>query len=123
MSYGTGRPAILKDDESIWQCELLLTHPLTNDGDMHLVSAVELMVIRERVTNTLAPYDQPVNEHAFDILQKADQDFQTWYARWDGIFSQNDEVIGEGFHKTCLNCDSYVSSLLSTEPANPARSS
>src|SRR5438477_50527 len=49
LSYGTGRPAILKDDESIWQCRLLLTHPLAIEDDMRLVSTVELMAIRERV--------------------------------------------------------------------------
>jgi hypothetical protein len=56
MSYGTGRPAILKDDESIWQCRFLLRHPLAVEDDMRLVSMVELMAIRERITNHLSPY-------------------------------------------------------------------
>ncbi|KAI0079627.1 hypothetical protein K474DRAFT_1591918 [Panus rudis PR-1116 ss-1] len=92
MSYGTGRPAILKDDESIWQCRLLLQHPLSIEDDMRLVSTVELMAIRERVTNNLAPYfDQPVNEQTFAVLREADVEFRNWYATWDQAFSQKYE--------------------------------
>ena len=70
MSYGTGRPAILKDDESIWQCRLLLQHPLAIEDDMRLVSTVELMAIRERVHNNLAPlFDRPVDDHTFNAVQ------------------------------------------------------
>ncbi|TFY81848.1 hypothetical protein EWM64_g2171 [Hericium alpestre] len=76
MSYGSGRPAILRDDESIWQCRLLLRHPLAIEDDMRLVSTVELMAIRERVTNQLAP---------------ADAEFKHWYQTWDQAFSQKYE--------------------------------
>ncbi|KAG8219668.1 hypothetical protein J3R82DRAFT_623 [Butyriboletus roseoflavus] len=91
LSYGTGRPAILKDDESIWQCRLLLQHPLAIEDDMRLVSTVELMAIRESVHNKLSPFDRPVDEVTFGVLQQADSEFQNWYKTWDKAFSQKYE--------------------------------
>lgn len=96
MSYGTGRPAILKDDESIWQCRLLLQHPLAIEDDMRLVSTVELMAIRERVHNNLAPlFDRPVDDHTFNVLREADAEFRNWFTTWDTAFSQKYEDAGE----------------------------
>nr|BCB28855.1 Zn(2)-C6 fungal-type domain-containing protein [Mycoleptodonoides aitchisonii] len=92
MSYGTGRPAILKDDESIWQCRLLLQHPLAIEDDMRLVSTVELMAIRERVHNNLSPlFDRAVDDITFNVLREADMEFRNWYATWDQAFSQKYE--------------------------------
>ncbi|KAL6310152.1 hypothetical protein BKA93DRAFT_757710 [Sparassis latifolia] len=92
MSYGTGRPSILKDDESIWQCRLLLQHPLAIEDDMRLVSTVELMAIRERVHNNLSPlFDRPVDEITLNVLREADIEFRNWYATWDQAFSQKYE--------------------------------
>ncbi|KAH9948236.1 hypothetical protein B0H21DRAFT_848279 [Amylocystis lapponica] len=92
MSYGTGRPSILKDDESIWQCRLLLQHPLAIEDDMRLVSTVELMAIRERVHNNLSPlFDRPVDEVTINVLREADLEFRNWYATWDQAFSQKYE--------------------------------
>ncbi|KAL4241807.1 Protease transcriptional activator prtT [Abortiporus biennis] len=92
MSYGTGRPAILKDDESIWQCRLLLQHPLAIEDDMRLVSMVEIMAIRERVNNNLSPlFDRPVDDHTFSVLRQADLEFRNWYNTWDQAFSQKYE--------------------------------
>lgn len=95
MSYGTGRPAILKDDGSIWQCRLLLQHPLAIEDDMRLVSTVELMTIRESVHNKLSPFDRPVDEATFDVLRQADMEFHNWYKTWDQVFSQKYEDAGE----------------------------
>ncbi|KAI0307678.1 hypothetical protein B0F90DRAFT_1676149 [Multifurca ochricompacta] len=92
MSYGTGRPAILKDDESIWQCRLMLRHPLAIEDDMRLVSMVELMAIRERITNHLSPFAHgPVDERTFEILRSAYSEFKHWYQTWDQAFSQKYE--------------------------------
>ena len=104
MSYGTGRPAILKDDESIWHCRMLLQHPLSIEDDMRLVSMVELMAIRERVANSLSPYfDQPVNDRTFAVLQEADVEFRNWYATWDNAFSQKYEDAGKLLVRFHLN--------------------
>ena len=46
MAYGMGRPAILREDETIHQCRRLLEHPLSITSDARLVSTVELMALR-----------------------------------------------------------------------------
>ncbi|KIM66353.1 hypothetical protein SCLCIDRAFT_1211595 [Scleroderma citrinum Foug A] len=91
LSYGTGRPAILTDDDSIYQCRLFLQHPLSIEDDMRLVSTVELMAIRERVHNKLSPFEWPVDENTFAILHHADSEFRNWYKSWDQVFSQKYE--------------------------------
>ncbi|ESK98052.1 hypothetical protein Moror_488 [Moniliophthora roreri MCA 2997] len=93
MSYGTGRPAVLKEDESIANCRLLLQHPLAIEDDMRLVSTVELIMIRERVHNALAPFDEPVKDSDFEELKAADTHFRNWYATWDQCFSQKYEDV------------------------------
>ena len=95
MSYGTGRPSILKDDEGIYECRLLLQHPLAIEDDMRLVSTVELMALRERVNNNLQPIDRPVDDHTFNVLREADTEFAAWYANWDRAFSQKYENAGK----------------------------
>jgi len=91
MSYGSGRPAILKDDESIWGARMFLQHPLAIEDDMRLVSTLELMAIRERVNNNLHPIDRPVDDHTFNVLREADGEFNNWYSTWDRAFSQKYE--------------------------------
>jgi hypothetical protein len=93
LSYGTGRPAILKDDESIWECRHLLQHPLAIEDDMRLVSTVELMAIRERVHNNI-PTEGPVDTKTFASLSQADSEFRHWYKTWDTAFSQKYEDAG-----------------------------
>jgi len=88
MSYGTGRPAILKDDETISECDLILDHPLANDDDMRLVSTVELMTARERCQNEMGPLDHPVTNSTFDTAGKAREAFKGWYDRWDQRFAK-----------------------------------
>ncbi|EKM84210.1 hypothetical protein AGABI1DRAFT_110770 [Agaricus bisporus var. burnettii JB137-S8] len=87
LSYGTGRPAVLKDDESIKDCRYLLRHPLAIEDDMRLVSTVELMAIREEVQNAL-PTEGPVLDEHYDVLRDADLKFKNWYHTWDQAFSQ-----------------------------------
>jgi len=94
LSYGTGRPAVLKDDQSIKDCRYLLNHPMAIEDDMRLVSTVELIAIRERVHNTLAPFDGPVKPEHFEELHRADHDFRSWYASWDAAFSRKYEDKG-----------------------------
>jgi hypothetical protein len=89
MSYGTGRPAVLKDDESIHGCRDLLQHPLAIDDDMRLVSTVELIQIRERVNNAMSPLEGPVKMQHFEILKTANQDFEQWFRTWDKTFSNS----------------------------------
>ncbi|KAG6830299.1 hypothetical protein H0H92_001377 [Tricholoma furcatifolium] len=91
LSYGTGRPAVLKDDESIHECRMLLQHPLAIEDDMRLVSTLELMAIRERINNDMSPIEGPVREEDFARLREADTEFSNWFKVWDNAFSQKYE--------------------------------
>ena len=85
----------MKDDESIWQCRLLLQHPLAIEDDMRLVSTVELMAIRERIHNNIAPhFDRAVDDQTFQVLREADVEFLNWFTTWDQAFSQKYEDAG-----------------------------
>jgi len=53
---------------------------------------VELMAIRERITNHLSPLSHaPVDERTFEILRSAYAEFKHWYQTWDHAFSQKYE--------------------------------
>ncbi|KAL0071822.1 hypothetical protein AAF712_000744 [Marasmius tenuissimus] len=109
MSYGTGRPAVLKEDESINNCRLLLQHPLAIEDDMRLVSTVELIQIRERIHNALAPFEEPVKDSDFEELRKADVQFKNWYATWDQCFSQKYEDVA--FYRQSLQIQQFHAEL------------
>jgi hypothetical protein len=62
---------------------------------MRLVSMVELMAIRERITNHLSPFSHgPVDERTFEIVRNAYSEFKHWYQTWDQAFSQKYEDAG-----------------------------
>ena len=66
---------------------------------MRLVSMVELMAIRERVHNGLAPlFEKPVDDSTLNILRDADLEFRHWYQTWDQAFSQKYEDAGLSLH-------------------------
>lgn len=86
MAYGTGRPAILREDESIHQCRKLLEHPLSITSDARLVSTVELMALRAplHIEMTASP-DLPIAESTLRRLKQANSDFDAWERYWDRI--------------------------------------
>jgi hypothetical protein len=43
MSLGTGRPIVLRDENSIRHCRLLLSHPMASPTDVRLIAQVELI--------------------------------------------------------------------------------
>lgn len=101
LSFGTGRPAVLKEDESVHECRLLLTHPLAIPDDMRLVSMVELMIIRERTQNATSPTDNsPIDENTYRALDQARQNFEGWLQIWSNNFSKRYEAAA--FHRQSL---------------------
>lgn len=88
MSFGTGRPAILKEDESVLGGSALLGHPLSIEDDARLVSTVELMVFRERAQDQMTPLDRPFTDERFAKLSEATENFRKWFGTWDAIFGQ-----------------------------------
>jgi hypothetical protein len=43
MSLGTGRPIVLRDENSIRHCRVLLNHPMASPTDVRLIALVELI--------------------------------------------------------------------------------
>ncbi|WVQ78323.1 hypothetical protein IAT38_000408 [Cryptococcus sp. DSM 104549] len=88
MAYGTGRPAIIREDETIHQCRRLLEHPLSITSDARLVSTVELTALRSplHIELTAAP-DLPIVESTLRRLKQANSDFDAWERYWDRILS------------------------------------
>ena len=86
MSYGTGRPAILKEDVSIANARRIIEHPLCVADDIRICSTVELMTIRERIHNNLS-LDPEIEDKTFKTLAMADQDFESWLKEWDDTFN------------------------------------
>ncbi|ADV20422.1 Hypothetical protein CGB_B4500C [Cryptococcus gattii WM276] len=88
MAYGTGRPAIIREDEAIHQCRRLLDHPLSIPSDARLVSTVELTALRSplHIELTAAP-DLPIAESTLRRLKQANQDFDAWERYWDRILT------------------------------------
>jgi hypothetical protein len=80
MSYGNGRPAILKEDDNVRYSHELLAHPLSIEDDARLASTVELMILRERghqawQTMTI-PGDRNFSEEQHTVLQNTIDDFR-----------------------------------------------
>ena len=50
MSLGTGRPIVLRDENSIKHCRILLSHPMGSGTDVRLVSQVELIAQKSKYT-------------------------------------------------------------------------
>jgi hypothetical protein len=120
LSYGTGRPAILKADDSIINCRLFLQHPLAVEDDTRLVSTVELMALREHVHNALSPIEQSIREQDFEELQRADINFRNWYSTWNAAFAQKYEDAGSYCvsQTPCSCCLVVIASILSSKSAD-----
>lgn len=103
MSYGLGRPAIVREDATIHRARLLLDHPLTLDSDARLIYAVELLSIRGE--SPLAAYalamadpetaplhveltatpDLPLDTATLARLRWANEQFDAWEDHWDQV--------------------------------------
>ncbi len=62
MSLGTGRPIVLRDENSIRHCRLLLSHPMASPTDVRLISQVELIIQKSEFTLSC------MSRITFDIL-------------------------------------------------------
>ena len=102
LSYGTGRPAVLKEDESIQDCRLFLQHPLAIEDDMRLVSTVELMVLRERLHNAMSSFERAVLDDDLANLRHFDGEFRKWFQFWDEAFSQKYTDAGIRLHSSSV---------------------
>jgi hypothetical protein len=86
MSYGMGRPAIVREDSTIHNCRLLLDHPLSLGSDTRLIYAVELIALRAplHVELTATP-DLPIDAATLTRLRWAHEQFDAWEKHWDDM--------------------------------------
>ncbi|KAF8330359.1 uncharacterized protein EI90DRAFT_3060473 [Cantharellus anzutake] len=116
LSFSTGRPAILREDDSVADCREFLLHPLTIPDDTRLVSMVELAMIRERLHKKLshsAEESTSTPPDAYATLHKANQDFQQWNDYWDEEFARGhyQDVEWQNFQRQSLQVQRYFAEL------------
>ncbi|CAE6510564.1 unnamed protein product [Rhizoctonia solani] len=87
ISFGTGRPAMMKGDKSLIRArDILLKHPLVIPTDARLVSTCELMTLQSKIHDRLGPLDEPVNEdRVIETLAQSIVDLDAWLAEWTTI--------------------------------------
>ncbi|CUA71267.1 Chromatin modification-related protein eaf-1 [Rhizoctonia solani] len=87
ISFGTGRPAMMKGDKSLIRArDILLKHPLAIPTDARLVSTCELMTLQSKIHDRLGPLDEPVDEDkVIETLAQSIIDLDAWLAEWTRI--------------------------------------
>lgn len=126
MAYGMGRPAILREDETIAHCRRLLEHPLSITSDARLISTVELTALRAplHIELTASP-DVPIDHSTLHRLKQANAEFDSWERYWDHVLA---ERFGKGkadFYRESLvvqrqYAELFVNSQLLRGIVNPA---
>lgn len=67
MSLGTGRPIVLRDENTIRHCRLLLTHRMSSPTDVRLISLVELIAHKSKISVYPHTYHLNVLQRKFTI--------------------------------------------------------
>jgi hypothetical protein len=101
MSLGTGRPIILRDENTIRHCRLLLSHPMSSPTDVRLISLVELIAHKSKIFthprtfasqyfpaqihDFLSPLNGQVNNHALAFIRRANDALDKWWSACDEL--------------------------------------
>ncbi|KAJ9127764.1 hypothetical protein QFC24_000047 [Naganishia onofrii] len=85
LSLGTGRPLMLKDDESVRGARILLGHPMESETDVRLIACVELMNHKVRVWETLHPMRGRIDSAAVEFVTRVNNDLLLWHKDWRSI--------------------------------------
>ncbi|KAJ7218066.1 hypothetical protein GGX14DRAFT_599501 [Mycena pura] len=88
MSLGTGRPIVLRDENSIRHCRLLLNHPMASPTDVRLISQVELIAQKTQIYETLAPLNGEVNHNTLAFIRRANVALDKWWNDCDELHRQ-----------------------------------
>ncbi|KAG9019268.1 hypothetical protein FRB90_004537 [Tulasnella sp. 427] len=96
ISFGTGRPAMMKGDTAITKAkDILLNHPLSIATDARLVSTCELLTrqnaIHQRLESCLEDGDDSA---VYRTLQEATADIDGWLEEWDIRMSASQPTAG-----------------------------
>ncbi|KAF8070153.1 hypothetical protein FPV67DRAFT_1414137 [Lyophyllum atratum] len=103
MSLGTGRPIVLRDENSIRHCRLLLSHPMASPTDVRLISQVELIAQKTQIYETLAPLNGQVNHNTLSFIRRANVALDKWWADCDEL------------HRQTMDQDSLLRKILAGE--------
>ncbi|KAH9485403.1 Transcriptional activator of proteases prtT [Psilocybe cubensis] len=103
MSLGTGRPIVLRDENTIRHCRVLLSHPMASPTDVRLISLVELIAHKTQIYDFLAPLNGAVNNNALSLIRRANDALDEW---WSGC----DEL-----HRRTMDQDSLLRKVLAGE--------
>ncbi|KAG5651169.1 hypothetical protein H0H81_009633 [Sphagnurus paluster] len=103
MSLGTGRPIVLRDENSIRHCRLLLTHPMSSPTDVRLISLVELIAQKTQIYETLTPLNGQVNHNTMSFIRRANIALDKWWAECDDL------------HRQTMDQDSLLRKILAGE--------
>lgn len=104
MSLGTGRPIVLRDENSIRHCRILLNHPLASPTDVRLVAQVELIAQKSKyftilfivhlltrsrcaaqIHETLSPLGGQVNHNTLAFIRRANVALDKWWQDCDEL--------------------------------------
>ncbi|KAF5322447.1 hypothetical protein D9619_001798 [Psilocybe cf. subviscida] len=85
MSLGTGRPIVLRDENTIRHCRVLLSHPMASPTDVRLISLVELIAHKTQIYDFLAPLNGQVNANALALIRRANEALDEWWSGCDAL--------------------------------------
>ncbi|KAJ7045519.1 hypothetical protein C8F04DRAFT_1065085 [Mycena alexandri] len=88
MSLGTGRPVVLRDENSIRHCRILLGHPMASPTDVRLIAQVELIAQKTQIYETLAPLNGQVNHNTLAFIRRANVALDKWWSDCDELHRQ-----------------------------------
>ncbi|KAJ7188263.1 hypothetical protein C8R46DRAFT_1054167 [Mycena filopes] len=88
MSLGTGRPIVLRDENSIRHCRILLGHPMGSPTDVRLIAQVELIAQKTQIYETLAPLNGQVNHNTLAFIRRANVALDKWWTDCDELHRQ-----------------------------------
>ncbi|KAF9461258.1 hypothetical protein BDZ94DRAFT_1290760 [Collybia nuda] len=103
MSLGTGRPIVLRDENSIRHCRLLLSHPMASPTDVRLIAQVELIAQKTQIYETLAPLNGQVNHNTLAFIRRANVALDKWWNDCDEL------------HRQTMDQDSLLRKILAGE--------
>lgn len=88
MSLGTGRPIVLRDESSIRNCRVLLSHPMSSGTDVRLISLVELVAQKTQIYETLTSMNGQVNHNTLAFIRRASEALDKWWRDCDELHRQ-----------------------------------
>lgn len=103
MSLGTGRPIVLRDENSIRHSRVLLNHPMASPTDVRLIALVDLIAQKTQIYETLVPLNGQVNHNTLSFIRRA-------FVALDNWWSEHDEL-----HRRTMDQDSLLRKILAGE--------